>query len=54
MATLRNKRNLAAVSRDTQKTAENSHSLNTFVLGMTEEYIAQSSEEGKVRVTEKN
>ena len=53
MATLRNKRKLAAVSRDRQKSARNGQSQNTFVPGMTEEYITQVSEEIERRVTEK-
>ena len=50
MATLRNKRKLAAVWRDTQESARNGQSQNTSVLGMTEEYINQVSEaiEGRV------
>ena len=51
MATLRNKRMLAAVSRDTQESARNDQSQNTFVPGMTEEYITQVSEEIEERVT---
>ena len=51
MATLRNKRKLAAVSRDTQESARNGESQNTFVSGMTEEYIIQVSEEIEGRVS---
>ena len=52
MATLRNKRKLTAVSRDIQESPRNGQSQNTFVPGMTEEYITQVSEEIKGRVTE--
>ena len=45
MATARKKRKLAAVSRDTQGSARNGQWQNTFVPGMTEEYITQVSEE---------
>ena len=51
MATLRNKRKLAAVSRDTQESARNGESQSTFVPGMTEEYITQVSEEIEGRVS---
>ena len=53
MATLRNKRKLAAVSRDTQESARNGQSQNTFVPGLTEEYITQVSDEREGRVTKK-
>ena len=53
MATLRNKRKLAAVSRETQEHPRNSQSQNTSVLGITSEYITQVSEEIEGRVTEK-
>ena len=52
MATLRNKRKLAAVSRETQESARNSQSQNTFV-EMTEKYSTQVSEEIGSRVTKK-
>ena len=45
MATLKNKRELAAVSWKKQKNASNSQSQNTLVPGMTEEYITQVSGE---------
>ena len=45
MATLRNKRKLAAVLRDTQESARKGQSQNTFVSGMNEGYITQMSEE---------
>ena len=51
MATLRNKRKLAGVSREVQETARNSQAQNTFVPGMTEEYITQVSKEIEGRVT---
>ena len=52
MATLGNKRKLA-VSRETQESARNSLSQNTFVPGMIEEYITQVSAEIEGMVTEK-
>ena len=51
MATLRNKRKLAAVSGETQKYRRNSQSQNTSARGITEEYIAQVSEGIEGRVT---
>ena len=45
MITLRNKRKLAADSRETLEHPENSHTQNTFFPGITEEYITQISEE---------
>ena len=53
MATLRNKRKLAALSRNTQESARNGQSQNTFIPGMTEGYITQVSEEIEGRVTRK-
>ena len=53
MSTPRNKPKLAAVSRETQESARNSHSLNTFVPGLTEEYNTEVSEEIEGRVTKK-
>ena len=53
MATLWNKRKVAAVSRETQKSVRNSQSQNTFVPGMTEEYITQVLEKIEGRVTKK-
>ena len=53
MTTLRNKRKLAAVPADTQESARNGLSQNTFVPGMTEKYITQVSEEIEGRVTTK-
>ena len=53
MATLRNKRKLAAVSRETKEHPMNSQSQNMSVPGITKEYIAQVSEEIEGRVTKK-
>ena len=52
MATLRNKRKLAAVTRETQEEhPRNSQSPNTSVPRINEEYITQVSEEIESRVT---
>ena len=54
MATLRNKRKLAAVTRETQEEhPRNGQSRNTSVPRNNEEYIAQVSEEIEGRVTRK-
>ena len=54
MATLRNKRKLAAVTRETQEeNPRNGQSRNTSVLRINEEYITQLSEEIEGRVTNK-
>ena len=53
MATLRNKRKLAAVSREAQEYPRNSQSRNTSALGITEEYKAEVSEEIEGRATKK-
>ena len=53
MATMRNRRNLAAVSRETPENTKNSQSQNTLDLGMAEECIAQVSAEIEGRVTKK-
>ena len=53
MATQRNKRKLATVSRDTQESARNCQSQSTFVQGMNEEYIIQVFMEIERRVTKK-
>ena len=54
MATLRNKRKLAAVTRKTQEEhPRNGQSRNTSVPRITEEYITQVSEEIEGRVTKK-
>ena len=51
MATLRNKRRVAAVSRETQEHPRHSQSQNTSFPGITEEYITQVSEEIEGNVT---
>ena len=52
MPTLRNKRKLAAVTRETQEEhPRNGQSRNTFVPRINEEYITQISEEIESRVT---
>ena len=51
MATLRNKRKLAAMARETQKYPRNNQSQNSAAPGITEEYIAQISEKIEGRVT---
>ena len=51
MATLRNKRKLAAVSRETPENARNSKEQNTLDLDLTQDYISQVSEEVEGRVT---
>ena len=54
MATLRNKRKLAAVTRETQdENPRNGQSRNTSVPRFNEEYIAQVCEQIEGRVTEK-
>ena len=54
MATLRNKRKLAAVARETQKVhPRNGRSRNTSVPRINQEHITQLSEEIEVKVTEK-
>ena len=54
MATLRNKRKLAAVTRKTQEEhPRNGQSRNTSVPGINEEYITQVSEEIAGRVSKK-
>ena len=53
METLRKKRKLAAVSRETPENTRNSQSQNTLVPGTAQEYISQVSEEIEGRVTKK-
>ena len=54
MPTLRNKRKLAAVTRETQEELpRNGQSRNTSVLKINEEYIQQVSEDIDDRVTKK-
>ena len=51
MATLRNKRKLAAVSRETPEITRNSQSQNTLDPEMAQKYISQVSEKIEGRVT---
>ena len=54
MATLRNKRKLAAVTRETQEEhPRNAQSRNTSVSRIDDDYITQFSDESEGRVTEK-
>ena len=53
MATLMNRRKLAAVSRGTPENTRNSQSQNALDPGMGQEYIYQVSEEIDGRVTKK-
>ena len=53
MATLRNKRKLAAVSRETLESTRNSKEQYTLDPEMAQEYISQVSEETEGRATEK-
>ena len=53
MATLRNKRKLAALSRETAENTRNNQSQNTLDPGIAQEYIYQVSEEIEGRVTRK-
>ena len=53
MVTLRNKRKLAAVSRETPENTRNSLSQNTFDPEMAQDYISQVSEEIDGTVTKK-
>ena len=53
MATLRNKRKLAAVSRETHKITRNSGGKNTLDAESTQVYISQVSEDIEGRVTKK-
>ena len=54
MATLRNKRKLAAVSRETPENTRNTQSQNTLDPEMAQAYISQVSEEIEGRVTKKH
>ena len=54
MATLRNKRKIAAVSRETPENTSNSQSQNASDPEMAQEYISQVSEEIEGRVTKKH
>ena len=51
-ATLKNKRKLLAVSKETQELTRNGQLYNTIVPGVAEEYITQVSEEIEGRVSE--
>ena len=53
MTTLRNRRKLAAMARETQENPRNNQSQNSAAPGITEDYIAQVSEEIEGRVTKK-
>ena len=53
MATLRNKRKLAAVSRETPENARKSQSQNTLDPEMAQEYLSQVSKEIEGRVLKK-
>ena len=53
MATLRNKRKLAAVSRETPESARNGRTQNILDPELTQDYISQVSEEIEGRVTKK-
>ena len=53
MATLRNKRKLTAVSRETPENTTNSQSQKTLDSGRAQEFISQISEEIEGRVTKK-
>ena len=53
MATLRNKRKLAAVSRETPEGNRSSRRQNVLDPELTQDYISQVSDEIKARVTKK-
>ena len=53
MATLRNKRKLAAVSRETPESTRNSRAENTLDPESAQDYISQVCEENEGRVTKK-
>ena len=53
MATLRNKRKLAAVSRETPEGSRSSRTQNVLDPELTQDYISQVSEEIEGRVTKK-
>ena len=53
MATLRNKRKLAAVSRETPESTRSGRAPNVLDPELTQEYISQVSEEIEGRVTKK-
>ena len=51
METVRNKQKLVAMARETQKNPRNHQPQNSAAPGITEDYIAQVSEEIEGRVT---
>ena len=53
MATLRKKRKLAQVSRDTPEVSRSSRGQNVLDPELTQDYISQVSEEVELRVTKK-
>ena len=53
MATLRNRRKLAAVLRETPESSRSSRTLNLLYPELTQDYISQVSEEIEGRVTKK-
>ena len=53
MATLRNKRNLAAVARETTESTRSGRKQNILAPELTQDYISQVSEEIEGRVTKK-
>ena len=53
MATLRNKRKLAAVSRETPESTRKRRAQNTLDPDLTQDYISQVSEDFEGRVTKK-
>ena len=53
MATLRNKRKLAAVSRETPESTRSSRTQNVLQPELTQDYISQVSEEIEGRVTKR-
>ena len=53
MATLRNKRKLAAVSRETPESTRNSRGQNRLDADLTQDYLSQVSQEIEGRVTKK-
>ena len=53
MATLRNKRKLAAVSREPPESTRNSRGQSTLDPDLTQDYISQVSEEIEGRITKK-
>ena len=53
MATLKNKRKLAAVSRETPESTRNGRAQNTLDPDLVQDYISQVSEEVEGRVTKR-